>query len=135
MSEFRLKRVQNLIREQVSGMIMRGVIKDPRINTFLSITEVKVSKDLTYADLFMSSMDGQKRLAKSVDALNHAAGFIQHKLRKTLHLRTTPVLRFKPDNGIEHGYELSKTLDHLTATEGSSDDTPQTEDGAEDDGK
>jgi ribosome-binding factor A len=97
---------------------MRSVIKDPRINTFISITDVKVSKDLAYADIFISSVEGQKKIEKAVDALNHASGFIQHKLRRALRMRTTPVLRFQADRGIELGFELSKKIDTLT------DDSP-----------
>ena len=114
MSEFRLKRVENLIREQVSALIMQGVIKDPRVDTLLSITRVKVSKDLGYADVFMSSIRGEKRVDKSVAALNHAAGFIQYRLRGVLRLRTTPVLRFKRDDAIAEGFRITQKLKELS---------------------
>jgi len=113
-SEYRTKRVQNLLREQISGMILRGVIKDPRVSTMLSITQVKMSKDLAYADIFVSTFEGGKKLDKAVEALNHAAGFIQHKLRHTVRLRTTPKLRFKLDSTIAAGYEMTKKLDELS---------------------
>jgi ribosome-binding factor A len=124
-SEYRLKRIQNLLREQVSEMIMREVIKDPRVNTMLSITEVKISKDLAYADLFVSSFEGHKKLERSVEALNHAAGFIQHKLKSVLRLRTTPILRFKADPGIEYGFEISKKIDALGSGEIGDDGEPE----------
>ena len=115
MSQYRLKRVQNLLRDQISAMIMRGVVKDPRVTSMVSITEVKVSKDIAYADIFVSSLEGKKKLQKAVAALNHAAGFIQHKLRDNIHLRTTPVLRFKADPAIERGFRMTKTIEQLTA--------------------
>lgn len=108
-----MKRVENLVREQVSGMIMKGVIKDPRINSLLSITEVHVSKDLAYADLYISGFEGEKKVQQAVDALNHAAGFVQYKLRGKIRLRTTPKLRFKKDNAIEHGFMLTQKLKDL----------------------
>ncbi|MBN1685281.1 MAG: 30S ribosome-binding factor RbfA [Spirochaetales bacterium] len=114
MSEYRLKRVENLIREQISGLIMQGVIKDPRVDTLLSVSRVKVSKDFGYADVFISSIRNEKRVDKSVIALNHAAGFIQHKLRGVLHLRNTPVLRFKRDNGIAEGFIMTQKLKELS---------------------
>jgi ribosome-binding factor A len=95
-------------------MILRGVIKDPRVNTMLSITQVKVSKDLAYADIFVSTFEGGKKLDKAVEALNHAAGFIQHKLKDAIRLRNTPILRFKRDNAIARGYEMTKKLDELS---------------------
>ncbi len=113
MSEFRHKRVENLIRDQVSDLIMRGVIKDPRVDTLLSVTYVKASKDLGYADVFISSIRSDKRNERAVEALNHAAGFIQHKLRGSLHLRNTPVLRFKKDDGIAEGFRITQKLKDL----------------------
>ncbi len=114
MSEFRLKRVENLIRDHVSALIMRGVIKDPRVDTLLSVSHVKVSKDTGYADVFISSIRSDKRNERAVEALNHAAGFIQHKLRGKLHLRNTPVLRFKKDDGIAEGFRITQKLKGLS---------------------
>jgi len=112
-SDLRLKRVENLIREQVSTFIMQGVIKDPRIDSFLSVTRVKVSKDLGYADVFMSSFRSEKKTEKAVAALNHAAGFIQHKLRSKLRLKNTPVLRFIKDDAIAEGFRITQKLKEL----------------------
>ena len=113
MSEFRLKRVENLIRDQVSGLIMKGIIKDPRVDTLLSVTRVKVAKDVGYADVYISSIQGEQKVELALMALNHAAGFIQHKLGGTLHLRKTPVLRFKQDDGIAEGFRLTQKLNEL----------------------
>ena len=114
MSEYRLKRVENLIRDQISGLIMKGVIKDPRVDSLLSVSHGTVSKDIGYADVFISSIRSDKRNEKAVEALNHAAGFIQHKLRGKLHLRNTPVLRFKKDDGIAEGFRITQKLKGLT---------------------
>ena len=114
MSEFRLKRVENLIRDQISGLIMKGVIKDPRVDSLLSVTRVKVAKDVGYADIYISSIQGDKKVERAVIALNHAAGFIQHKLRGNLHLRKTPVLRFKRDEGIAEGFRITQKINDLT---------------------
>ena len=113
MSEYRSQRIQNLLREQISVMIMRGVIKDPRVSPMLSITHITVSKDYAYADVYVSSLEDQARLLKSVAALNHAAGFIQHKLNGSLRLRSTPILRFKSDSAIKDGYDMMKKLENL----------------------
>ncbi len=114
MSEHRLKRIENLIREQLSNLIMQGVIKDPRVDSLLSITHVKVSKDLGYADVYISSIRSDKNTEKAVTALNHAAGFIQHKLRGKLRLKNTPVLRFKKDDTIAEGFRITQKLKDLS---------------------
>ena len=115
MSEFRLKRVEQNIRETISNLILRGTVKDPRVSGLISVTEVKVSKDIAYADVFVSSIQSEKRMQKTVDGLNHAAGFIQRKIANTLHMRVTPKLRFKPDTAIEHGFHLTQKLNKLSS--------------------
>ena len=94
---------------------MRGIVKDPRVSGLISVTEVKVSKDIAYADVFISSIQSEKKMQKIVDGLNHAAGFIQRKLGDTLHMRATPKLRFKPDTSIEHGFQLTQKLNELSS--------------------
>ena len=114
MSEFRLKRVENLLREQIGGLILKGEIKDPRVDSLLSVTHVKVSKDVGYADVYVSSIQSDKKVERAVDALNHAAGFIQYKMRGKIHLRNTPILRFKKDDGIAEGFRMTQKLKELS---------------------
>jgi ribosome-binding factor A len=120
-SEFRLQRVQNLVRDQISEMIMRGVVKDPRVDRTISITRVKVSRDLAYADIYVSTFRGRKKLQRAVEGLNNAAGFLHHKLRNRLRLRITPQVRFKVDNSIEEGFNMTQRLRELEAQHESDD--------------
>ena len=114
----RLKRVESLIRDQVSSLIMMGELKDPRINSLLSITAVKVSSDLSSAKLMVSTLEGEARLAKSVKALNHAAGFIQNRIGRQLRMRQTPRLRFIEDTSIRDSVVLNKKIDQLIQNDG-----------------
>lgn len=113
MNELRMKRVESLMREQVSSLIMNRELKDPRINTLLSITSVKVSNDLSSAKLFVSGLEGEAKLKKSVAALNHAAGFIQNRIGKHLKMRLTPRLHFEMDTSVRDGYLLNRKIDNL----------------------
>lgn len=113
MNDLRMKRVESLIREQVSTLIMNQELKDPRINTLLSITSVKVANDLASAKLYVSGLEGEAKLKKSVAALNHAAGFIQNRIGKQIRMRLTPKLHFLPDTSVRDGYMLNQKIDHL----------------------
>ncbi|MDC7232285.1 MAG: 30S ribosome-binding factor RbfA [Spirochaetales bacterium] len=117
MNDLRMKRVESLIREQVSTLIMSGDIKDPRVNTLLSITSVKVSNDLSSARVFVSGLEGDAKLKKSVAALNHAAGFIQNRIGKQIRMRLTPRLRFEADTSARDGFMLNQKIDHLLHNE------------------
>jgi len=77
MDSHRLKRVSNLLRAQISDMILKREIKDPRVTTMISLSNIEVSKDLSYAKIFVSSFESGDSLNAAVEGLNHASGFIQ----------------------------------------------------------
>jgi ribosome-binding factor A len=112
-NDLRMKRVESLIREQISTLIMNQELKDPRINSLLSITTVKVSNDLSSAKVSVSGLEGEAKLKKSVAALNHAAGFIQNRIGKQIRMRLTPILQFLPDTSVRDGYMLNQKIEHL----------------------
>ncbi len=115
MGDFRIKRVQSMLRDEISMMIMQRIIKDPRIDPFLSITDIKVSKDTSYARVFVSGFGEREKTDNAVTALNHAAGFIQGRLGKKLKLRHTPRLTFSVDHSIEDAMELNKKIEDLNS--------------------
>ncbi len=102
-----------MIQHAISEMIVTGVIKDHRVSSFISVTGVEVSKDTAYARVYVSSFENLQSVENAVKALNHAAGFIQAKLGKKLHLRNTPKLNFIQDGSIERGVRMVKKLDDL----------------------
>lgn len=114
MSDIRIRRVESLIRDEVSTMIMKGIIKNPNVNTLISISRVVVSKDLSHAKLFVSSFENRNKALRAVAGLNRAAGFIQGRLGKKLHMRTIPKLDFRYDDSIEHGFEVNRIINEVT---------------------
>ncbi|AEF85948.1 ribosome-binding factor A [Treponema primitia ZAS-2] len=115
MAEYRTERVGRLIQEKIGSLIVEGKVKDPRVDTFLSITRVAVSRDLSYADCYVSSYKSAG-LATGVEGLQSAAGFIQSQLAAMMHIRHTPRLRFHEDQGIREGFELVQKIDSLVNT-------------------
>ncbi|HAK47570.1 MAG TPA: 30S ribosome-binding factor RbfA [Spirochaeta sp.] len=113
MSEYRLQRVENMVREIISEMIMKGIIKDPRISSLISISKIDISKDLSFARIYISGFENEKKTKSSVDGLNSAAGFIQKHLGKKMHTRTTPKLKFIFDSSIRDGFEMTKKLESM----------------------
>lgn len=76
MGQYRLQRLNDQLRDEISTLILRGEIKDPRVNTFLSINRVEVTNDLAYAKVYVSTFLPDGQLKKGVDGLNSAAGMI-----------------------------------------------------------
>jgi ribosome-binding factor A len=113
MGEFRLDRLGEQIREEISALILGGRVKDPRVSTFLSITRVEVSGDLGYAKVYVSSFLSPQETKQGVRGLESAAGFIQTTLSKKLRLRQFPKLSFIFDESIREGFEMVKKIDGL----------------------
>ena len=113
MRECRSERVGHLIQEQIGSLIVEGRIKDSRVNPFLSITRVTVSRDLAWADVYVSTFKPQASLSRGVQGLQSAAGFIQAQLASHMHIRKTPRLHFHEDLSIKEGFEIVKKIENL----------------------
>ncbi|MFH0846955.1 MAG: 30S ribosome-binding factor RbfA [Chloroflexota bacterium] len=118
---YRTQRINSLIREEISELLKREV-KDPRLDDFISVTEVETSPDMKYARVFVSSLlsPGKER-EETLKALESASGFIRHELAQKLRLRRIPELTFAWDDSIERGSKLLRLIDRVSA-EGPEDD-------------
>ena len=113
MGEFRTERVGHLIQEKIGTLIVEGKIKDPRVNPFLSISRVQVSRDFSWAEVYVSTFKSDANLSKGVMGLQSAAGFIQSQLAHDMKIRQTPRLRFHEDTSTREGFEMIKKIESL----------------------
>jgi ribosome-binding factor A len=113
MGEFRTERIAALIQEKIGVLIVEKKIKDPRVNPFLSVSRVKVSGDLSWADVYVSTFKPETNLARGGEGLQSAAGFIQSQLAKEMRIRLTPRLRFHEDLSIQEGFEMVKKIEEI----------------------
>ena len=111
-----MERLGQAIQQKIGSLIIEGRIKDNRVNSFLSITNVKVSKDLSYADVYVSDVRCRTS-EKTAEGLQSAAGFIQSFLGETMHIRKVPRLRFHADTSIGDSFELIQKIDRLVGEE------------------
>ena len=116
----RIERVNTLLRREISELIQQE-LKDPRLNEFITVTEVDTSLDLKYAKVFISCMSGQQEEQKILGVLNSASGFLRTALANKIRLRYTPELHFIWDNSIEHGDKILRLIDEVTQK-----DSPET---------
>jgi len=113
MAEVRLRRIEAALRLEISSMISRGEIKDPRIEPLTTITEVNLSKDMGHAKVWVSRFGSREAVSDGVAALNHAAGYIQGVLAKRISLRVFPHLTFLRDDAMENGFRVTQKLRDL----------------------
>lgn len=117
------------INEEVShalSNIIRGEIKDPRINPLTSVVSVEVAPDLKTAKAYISVLGDEKSQKDTLAGLRSAEGFIRMKLAKTVNLRNTPEFTFILDQSIEYGIHMSKKIDEVIGTN-AKDSAEQTE--------
>lgn len=117
MGQYRLVRLGEQLKSEISNMIIRHEIKDPRVNEFLTIHRVDVAGDLAYAKVYVSSFMDENSVKRGVQGLQSAAGFIQSSIAKKLTIYKFPKLTFIADSSIKDGYEMVQKLNALEKEE------------------
>ena len=115
-------RLAELLREELAGIIQLRM-RDPRVG-MVSVTDVRITKDFAYADVYVSALEGSdaaepsaKRKDALVEVLNKAAGFFRSELAKRHSMRGTPKPRFHYDDSLARGRRLEKLIDQATAAD------------------
>lgn len=110
-SKLRLQRIADRIQRDLSEMLIRE-ISDPRL-AGISITDVEVDRELAYADIYVSAVEGSPRSTEVIQALTHAGGYIRHALAERIELRVFPRLRFHWDPTPERADHIERLLASL----------------------
>ena len=106
----RIERVNNLIRREVSELLQHQV-KDPRLGSFVAVTEVSTSPDLRRAKIFVSCIGSDEEKQEILSVLVAASGFFRNEMARHLRLRRIPELSFQWDDSIERGTHLLNLID------------------------
>lgn len=116
MKRQRLAAIEKEVSKVVSQALF-GEIKNPKIKkAIVSITGVRVTEDLKFADLYFSVMPitGESFNKEEVlEGLNEVKGFLRKRVSEELALRYTPEMRIKLDDTIEHAIKISQLLNDL----------------------
>jgi ribosome-binding factor A len=109
-SKTRAARIADRIKEELSEMLLLE-IRDPRLYG-VSVTDVRVDRELSFADVYVSAVEGSERSDEIIDGLEHAGGFLRSELSKRIVLRAFPRLRFHWDPT----YERADSIDRLISS-------------------
>lgn len=115
MSDYVHNRLNSRIIEVINTLIVNGDIKNPNLSKFASITDVSLSKDGSYATLYVNCLD-DKALSNSVKALQSASGYIQSRLASVLKTKNTPRLTFMEDECLKNAMHMDALIDSLNVT-------------------
>ena len=116
------QRVADFIQRELAT-ILQFEMKDPRVG-MVSVNAVRVSSDLGYAEIYVSSLDTRDAEARAelVDVLSGASGWLRSLIAKRSQMRTTPRLRFHYDHLIEQGPRLEKLIDTAMRSQAANDE-------------
>lgn len=107
----RQRRVAEVLKNEIAGLLTRG-IKDPRVG-FVSIMEVRMSKDLRYASVYVSLFGDDKAKKSSMIALRNSAPWMRGQLGRKIGLYTTPEIRFFEDTTLDSVYHLEEVIQQI----------------------
>ncbi|MFA5835827.1 MAG: 30S ribosome-binding factor RbfA [Bellilinea sp.] len=111
-SKLRLQRIGDRIRQDLSEMIVMGEIRDPRI-AGITITDVTIDRELAYADVYLSALEGSERAVEALQGFTSASGYIRRALSDRIELRVFPRLRFHWDPTPERADRIERLLADL----------------------
>ncbi len=121
----RPERVAELMKREIAAILARE-LQDPRVSTMVSVTDVEVTQDLSFARVFVSVLETGEQRDRTLAGLQRAAGFVRHQLAPRLGLREVPELRFLHDDSIERGARVDEILRKLERGEPVDDEEDET---------
>lgn len=106
----RPERVADSIQRSLATILLQNMA-DVRFR-LVTITGVVVSRDLSYAKVYVSILLEEKEKIKPIiQALNHAANKMRQYLAREVDLRIVPELKFIYDESTTHGLAISNLID------------------------
>lgn len=109
----RVDRLNSLLREVISDVIRRE-IRNPKIPQLLSVTHVEITKDLSFAKVFISFIGDTINADEAIKALQSASGFIATAASKQVIMRTFPSLKFLWDNSVDKQMRIEQLLSTIS---------------------
>lgn len=136
-SPIRLKKIADRIRDDLSELLIYEV-EDPRLQGVM-VTDVNVDRELYYANIYVSAIEGRERSKEVLAGLESASGFLRSQLSQGIELRTFPKLRFywdpTPENADRIEYLIKQLHEEEAARNAAEKSEPQADDAAEEEGE
>jgi len=111
----RTRRIGEQMQRELAQLLQREV-KDPRL-AVVTITAVEVTRDLSLATVYYTLPADTPEPERYQQALEKAAGFLRHALGERMLLRSLPQLKFRFDQSLQRGTELSELIDSVIAAD------------------
>jgi len=108
----RTDRINEQLREEISRVLARQ-IKDPRLNSVISITRVESSSDLRSAKVYISVLGNDIQRKEALEGLQSAASFLRREIRDRINMKHTPFMTYLLDDSIQEADHLLRLLNDV----------------------
>ena len=109
----RIDKVNELIKREISQMLMLGEVRDPRVH-FVTILSVDVSKDLQYARVRFSTLsDDPADIKSTAEGLNSCRSYIRKLISQRVEMRYTPQIHFIYDKSVQYAVKIDQALEEI----------------------
>lgn len=117
MNQKRVNRISSEINKVISSCLYNG-LKDPHIDPiYTGITDVKVTNDLSFANIYISVIGDENKKTKTIEGFKKAKGYLKKEISQKVDLRQVPELIFKLDESTENGMHIANILNELNNKE------------------
>ena len=114
----RTEKVAQEIQVAVADIFLRGMIRDPRVGGFHTVTGVKMSPDMRVAKVFYSMLGDEKQREETQKGLDAAKAFVRREVTSRVKLRVSPEIFFAWDGSVEEGDKIERLLKQVKDKEG-----------------
>lgn len=112
MNNKRINRISEEVKKVVSELLYNG-LKDPRVTSMTTVTDVKVTRDLSFANIYISVLGDKKEKEDCLKGLQSAKGFIRSEIGKKVDLRHVPEPIFHLDETLEHASHIADLIEKV----------------------
>lgn len=108
----RINRISEEVKKVMSDLLFHG-LKDPRINRMATVAKVEVTRDLSFANIYISVLGDDLEKESTLSGLESAKGYIRKEIGSRINLRHVPEPKFFIDKSIENAMHINVLIEKV----------------------
>jgi len=107
----RVDRLSQQMQQEIAVILQRE-IKDPRLHTMITVSDVEVSRDLSHGKIYVTFLGmAPEKVQENLNILNEASGYVRSLIAKRIQARIVPTIRFYFDKSLDEGIRMANLVE------------------------